>query len=39
MTVLGNFTLCGAGWWIWRSARQADVNTTTKITNSSIKQD
>ncbi|MFW6359772.1 MAG: DUF2499 domain-containing protein [Chroococcales cyanobacterium] len=20
MTVLGNFTLCIAGWWIWRSA-------------------
>jgi chromate transport protein ChrA len=21
MTLVGNFTLCAAGWWIWRSAR------------------
>lgn len=24
MTVVGNFTLLAAGWWIWRSARYAN---------------
>ncbi|ELR99342.1 DUF2499 domain-containing protein [Gloeocapsa sp. PCC 73106] len=24
MTVLGNFTLCVAAWWIWRSSKQND---------------
>ncbi len=23
MTTLGNFTLCAAAWWIWRSAKQS----------------
>ena len=27
MTVAGNFTLCAAGWWIWRSSRKGDVAT------------
>jgi chromate transport protein ChrA len=25
MTVVGNFTLCAAGWWIWRSSRKGGV--------------
>jgi hypothetical protein len=25
-TVIGNFTLCGAAWWIWRSSRNPNVN-------------
>lgn len=25
MTVIGNCTLCAAGWWIWRSSRQKSV--------------
>ncbi|PSF35669.1 hypothetical protein C7H19_15630 [Aphanothece hegewaldii CCALA 016] len=25
MTVVGNCTMCGAGWWIWRSSRQTSV--------------
>ncbi len=24
MTVVGNFTLCGAAWWIWRQGQAAD---------------
>src|SRR5919202_2375027 len=28
MTVVGNFTLCAAAWWIWRCARQSDARTT-----------
>ena len=24
MTVVGNCTLCAAGWWIWRSSRQGE---------------
>ena len=27
MTVLGNFTLCAAGWWIWRASRKSSVAT------------
>ncbi len=27
MTVVGNFTLCAAGWWIWRSSRKGGVAT------------
>ncbi|MEP0871470.1 DUF2499 domain-containing protein [Trichocoleus desertorum AS-A10] len=27
MTVVGNFTLCLAGWWIWRASRKGDVVT------------
>jgi hypothetical protein len=34
MTVLGNFTLCAAAWWIWRSSQQADASTTTKTAKS-----
>jgi chromate transport protein ChrA len=25
MTVVGNITLCGAAWWIWRSAQESSV--------------
>lgn len=25
MTVVGNCTMCAAGWWIWRSSRQKSV--------------
>ena len=39
MTVVGNFTLCGAAWWIWRSARHSDAKGTTKTVHSSIEQD
>ena len=28
MTVVGNITLCAAGWWIWRTAQKLDKNTT-----------
>lgn len=28
MTVVGNFTLCVAAWWIWRSSRAGDRSDT-----------
>jgi hypothetical protein len=39
MTVVGNFTLCAAAWWIWRSARQSDTSTTTKTAKSETNLD
>lgn len=30
MTVVGNTTLCIAGWWIWRTARQDSTSTLDK---------
>ncbi|HAJ64483.1 MAG TPA: hypothetical protein DCP31_38990, partial [Cyanobacteria bacterium UBA8543] len=36
MTVLGNFTLCAAAWWIWRSSRQPDTNTKTAKSQTTI---
>jgi plastocyanin domain-containing protein len=34
MTVVGNFTLCAAGWWIWRSSQQRDTKATTRTAKS-----
>ena len=34
MTVVGNITLCGAAWWIWRSAQQSDASTAPLEVNS-----
>ena len=34
MTVLGNFTLCAAAWWIWRTARLTNSSQATKTTQS-----
>lgn len=31
MTVLGNFTLLAAGWWIWRSARSINSSQPTNL--------
>jgi hypothetical protein len=39
MTVLGNFTVCAAAWWIWRSARQLDASATTKTATSKTTTD
>lgn len=34
MTVVGNFTLCAAAWWIWRSSRQSRASELTAASSS-----
>lgn len=34
MTVVGNVTLCAAGWWIWRTAKHSDAKATTRTAKS-----
>jgi len=37
MTVLGNFTLCGAAWWIWHSARKLGTTNPTETVKPETK--